>query len=218
MLRMRGLIMRSVNTALVWFNTCIFRVITTSQYLNVGLSAFFRPYKHIQSVTPGNQRQADCTTSSARQEKKLHLKTLLSILHKDHWPTTWNFQIISHLLPQSLVVFQSLDLNGNIRPETSMNYSSYIINLQFWTYKQNQPEILHHLLANARAAAMFRMFKSHLQLQKKKNLQFYMELLSKHWMFTVLISVKRAISSSSLSLMASWMVVDADSQEAQISM
>lgn len=145
MLRMRGLIMRSVNTALVWFNTCIFRLITTSQYLNVGLSAFFRPYKHIQSVTPGNQRQADCTTSSARHEKKLHLKALLSILHKDHWPTTWNFQIISHLLPQSLVVFQSLDLNGNIRPETSMDYSSYIINLQFWTYKQNQPEILHHL-------------------------------------------------------------------------
>lgn len=40
MLRMRGLIMRSVSTALGRFNTCISRLITTSQYLNVGLSAF----------------------------------------------------------------------------------------------------------------------------------------------------------------------------------
>lgn len=130
MLRMRGLIMRSVNTALVWFNKNIFRLITTSQYLNVGLSAFFRPYKYIQRVTPGNQRQADCSTSSAKHEKKLHLRKLLPILHRDHWPSTWNSQIISHFLPQRLVEFQSLDLNGNTRPGTSMDYSSYTLNLK----------------------------------------------------------------------------------------
>lgn len=46
-----------------------------------------------------------------------------------------------------------------------------------------------------------------------------MELLSKHQMFTVLISMKRGISSSSPSLMVSWMVVDPYAQEeAQISM
>lgn len=68
------------------------------------------------------------------------------------------------------------------------------------------------VLAKAKtAAARSSMFKFHLQQQQ--NWQLYMQLLSTHGMLTVLISMKRDASSSSLSLKVYWMVVDPYSQK-----